>query len=364
MNSSHEQNVFRVKNSWNGNFPSFRRPEVIGYWSVNGSRDVSYDSSQLQYYSPPKTTEVRFDLNRGINSVLRKPEDLDERIDHLLQWIGKNSEKIRANPTTKRWLQPNFISYRGLLTKIMKTPYDMREGWIICASKWRGSIYLCHFDTEADKEDKANITPRQMAMCSWGFKFEQYILTEVPGGSPDPLKPVNECEEFDCVFQTRLREHELLYGGEMDGVCSDERLRDPLPLEKLKFVELKTSRILENDRQWMNMQRHKFLKWWCQSFLVGIEDILCGFRDDSGIIRQLENYKVSDIARNSQKYWKAAAAMNFCDNFLRHVASTVRNDCDRTVYKFERIPNGDIYLTEVPPTSDYAFLPPWFRAIR
>ncbi|XP_015111819.1 decapping and exoribonuclease protein [Diachasma alloeum] len=363
MQSPRERSGFRVRRSWEGNFPVFKKPNVIGYWSVDGSRALCHDASRLQYYSPPQTRDVKFDLDRGIELVHRKPGNLDERISHILEWIKWNYPKIRANPESGRWLQPNFICYRGLLTKIMKTPYDNRDGWIICASKWRGSIYLCAFDTEADKEAKAIETPRQKQMASWGFKFEQYILADAPGGSPDASRPVDECEEFSCVFQTRLTQHWLLYGAEMDGVWSDEKLEDPLPLDKLKFVELKTSRIVENDRQLMSLERHKFLRWWCQSFLVGIESILCGFRDDAGVVRELQNYKIADIARNCQKYWKAASAMNFCDHFLRHVSSNVINDCDRTIYKFERVPNGDIFMTEVPPTPDYAVLPPWYMAI-
>lgn len=76
-------------------------------------------------------------------------------------------------------MRPKFICWRGLLTKIMKTPYDRREGWIICASKWRGTIYLCAFDTEADKHNKANETTRNLKFMSWGFKFEQYMLTGI-----------------------------------------------------------------------------------------------------------------------------------------------------------------------------------------
>ncbi|XP_063993581.1 decapping and exoribonuclease protein-like isoform X2 [Diachasmimorpha longicaudata] len=261
------------------------------------------------------------------------------------------------------WLQPNFICYRGLLTKIMKTIYENREGWIICASKWRGNIYLCAFDTEEDKVAKANETPKQKQMSSWGFKFEHYILADTPGGSPDASRPVNECEEFCCVFQTKLRQHTLLYGAEMDGVCSNEKLEEPLPLEGLKFIELKTSRIIENDRQLMSWKKYKLLRWWCQSFLVGIQNIMCGFRDDAGVVRELQNYNISDFARDCKRYWKASSAMNFCEQFLRYVASTVMNDCDRTIYKFERVPGGDIVMTELPPTSDYAFLPPWYMAI-
>lgn len=85
----------------------------------------------------------------------------------------------------------------------------------------------------------------------------------------------------------------------MDGIKCDKLLVDPLPLQEMKFFELKTSRIVEQPRQLISMKRFKFLKWWCQSFLVGIEDILCGFRDDKGMVRKVENYNVQNLARIS-----------------------------------------------------------------
>lgn len=59
----------------------------------------------------------------------------------------------------------------------MKTAYDEREGWIICAAKWKGTIYLMAFDTEAEKFEILNQTEKDLQFSSWGFKFEQYILT-------------------------------------------------------------------------------------------------------------------------------------------------------------------------------------------
>lgn len=74
-------------------------------------------------------------------------------------------------------MSADFVCLRGLLTKIMKTPYDEKEGWIICAVKFRGTIYLCAFDTDADKYEKSNRTIKDLTFMSWGFKFEQYIVS-------------------------------------------------------------------------------------------------------------------------------------------------------------------------------------------
>lgn len=44
----------------------------------------------------------------------------------------------------------------------------------------------------------------------------------------------------------------------------------------------------------------KTIRWWCQSFLTGVETILCGFRDDSGIVEQLKTYRVNDLPNISK----------------------------------------------------------------
>ncbi|XP_008560702.1 decapping and exoribonuclease protein [Microplitis demolitor] len=353
--------VFRINKPWDKDFPYFERPKAIGYYSIDSTRSICFDSSQLTYYYPPKNNEVSFDLNHGIECVRRKTSTTKhDKIDTFLKWIMNNFDKIRAHPDSNRWLQPHIVCFRGLLSRIMKTPYDEREGWIICAAKWKGTIYLMAFDTEADTFELNNRTEKDLQFSSWGFKFEQYILSDEPNKPPDTSKPVDEKEEFCCVFQSRLRERKLLYAAEMDGVYSDKLLTDPLPIENLKFIELKTSRIVDNERQFSNLKKFKFIRWWSQSFLVGIENILCGFRDDKGIVRNLKNYRVADLPRISERFWSASTTMNFCDDFLKYVEKTVINDCNKTIYKFERIPHSHIIVTEVSPTSEYAFLPEWF----
>lgn len=81
-------------------------------------------------------------------------------------------------------------------------------------------------------------------------------LSEEPGQEPDTKKPVAETEELCCVFRSKLNNHSVVYAAEMDGVCSDE----PVDAETLKtssnsFVELKTSRHIETQRQDTSFKR-------------------------------------------------------------------------------------------------------------
>lgn len=63
---------------------------------------------------------------------------------------------------------------------------------------------------------------------------------------------------------------------------------------------------------------------------------------------------------NRQAFWNPAIATNFCNEFLKFVAATVVNDHDQTIYKFERVSDSQIRVTEESPSSEYCFLPEWY----
>lgn len=93
---------FLIQNYENYKFPSFNKPETIGYFSLIGQqREYSQDLSQLKYYNGLPNEKVRFDLNRGIDRVIRKPLDLDEKLNHLLTWIIQNHSRIRSDVENK-----------------------------------------------------------------------------------------------------------------------------------------------------------------------------------------------------------------------------------------------------------------------
>lgn len=42
------------------------------------------------------------------------------------------------------------------------------------------------------------------------------------------------------------------------------------------------------------------VKWWSQSYLVGIPRVVCGFRDTYGIIHTLRTYQVEELPKLAQ----------------------------------------------------------------
>ena len=186
----------------------------------------------------------------------------------MLQVILKSYNEIKSK-----------IKFRGLLTTIMCTPYERKDDWMLEVVRWKGTLYLMQVNTYSNfitlmfvdkvetprrRAEKQKETDRQKQMSSWGYKFEQYMTSSAPGVDPDTESPVDENEEFCCLFRTRIDDISLVYGAEMDAYKSetDKKFSDNDPTKSLnsdRFVELKTSRIIQNQRQDRNF-RYKYLQ--------------------------------------------------------------------------------------------------------
>ena len=72
-------------------------------------------------------------------------------------------------------LRKEFVCRRGLLTKLLCTPYESRDEWKIAVTKYNDTFYMCEFETDEQKRHKQNETSQQKKKSYWGYKFEQYV---------------------------------------------------------------------------------------------------------------------------------------------------------------------------------------------
>lgn len=153
-------------NIYNHHFPRFDKPNVIGYTGLEN----------LKFAKNVSNRKVKFDLNRHIDTSKRKPADLDVKLDNLLTFLLENEKRL--NFSLENDLEKvKFFCYRGLMTCIACTPYEKQDPWKIVAILYKGSIYLCARDTQDQIKRKLNITEQEKRFTSWGFKFEQYLLS-------------------------------------------------------------------------------------------------------------------------------------------------------------------------------------------
>lgn len=95
--------------------------------------------------------------------------------------------------------------------------------------------------------------------------------------------------------------------------------KPPKAGDPINWVELKTSAEMRNDRDRDNFER-KLLKFWIQSFLLGVPRIIVGFRSRDGILQRVEDMDVASIpdtvARRGRQ-WDGNICTNFAASFLQ-----------------------------------------------
>jgi len=223
--------------------------------------------------------------------------------------------------------------------------------------KWRGTIYILQVETLEEKNRKESKTQRDEQFQYWGYKFEQFMSKSDKDPGTEECS-VNENEEFCCMFRSRIGEFSLMYGAEMDAYKSGS-LEQQNKLDPSKFVEFKTSRILSSERQERNFRKFKLLKWWSQSFLVAVEEIYCGWRDDDGIVSQVEKFNLAHIPKMAVD-WRPNVCANFLLTFLNFLKSNIRTDALDKVHTVSFSTGLGLRLEEEQETS--TFLPSWFTA--
>jgi RAT1-interacting protein len=141
---------------------------------------------------------------------------------------------------------------------------------------------------------------------------------------------VNNNAQYCSVARTGIGHSRLVLGGEVDASkpsysdfeeatysahncivwdSKPDRKEDPI-----NWVELKTSAEIRNDRDMLKYER-KLLKFWAQSFLLGVPKIVVGFRDQEGIVRRLEEVETANIPSTVKKSGRGTWDGNICINF-------------------------------------------------
>ncbi|KAG7249041.1 hypothetical protein CRUP_026220, partial [Coryphaenoides rupestris] len=226
-------------------FPVYKQPVEVGVFSLDSERRFFNDARKLRYFVEPRP-RPDFDLRDGYKDrFVRRDDGVKEKLDHILRWILANKSKLlssaaaaaaAASPSSPM-LGVDIVTWRGHLTKLLTTPYERREGWLLAATLFRGTLYISEVETPASRHDRESRPAWHDQMMYWGYKFEQYLCADDAAGAPDPGGVVNTNEAFCTVVQTKLADHKLLFSGEVD--C---RIGGPkAPAAPACYIELKTS---------------------------------------------------------------------------------------------------------------------------
>ncbi|KAG6919208.1 hypothetical protein DXG01_008506 [Tephrocybe rancida] len=268
----------------------FQKPTQVISFSYTPQHVLEFNDSALRYYVDPPPGA---NLNHGYQRWVYEPDERG-RIDSLLQAFSK-AERASSVPLH----DVGVVSWRGVMTKILTSPYEERYGWELNVMSVNGTIYFEeHFSEELVKEHK-NMTPWQRTSTYYGYAFESYCTSETPTrkASSNPNDPVgwggdvNTNVQWCSVVQTKLGNTKLLMGGEVD--CVREQY---VAHRTDTFVELKTSLAIRGPQDEAKFEK-KLLKFYIQSFLLGVPEIIVGFRTQSGVVRATQSFQTIELPR-------------------------------------------------------------------
>jgi len=212
----------------------------------------------------------------------------------------------------------------------MVVPFSKLDSWEMNATRFQGTIFIEENHTKklSSREEQKSSTPMPGAMSQdlmsfWGYKFEALSLLPEPWPTT-PREYIDSREEqivsnyaqYCSVVRTGFGKIKMIIGGEVDAVM------DVKPEDKsrpINWVELKTTAELTSQRDQIKFER-KLLKFWAQSFLLGVPKIVIGFRSRQGMLERLEELETQTIPEkvllHGQRTWEGQACINFTASFL------------------------------------------------
>ncbi|KAI1612175.1 RAI1 like PD-XK nuclease-domain-containing protein [Exophiala viscosa] len=275
---------------------AIRRPREIAFFSYDEDHKYRQDASSLRYYYPPI---LPCDLNRGFETFRQLDDSADDHLDGLLEAIIAY-EKEKGSKTSV-----DIITWRGMMTKILVVPFSKLDEWEMNATFFQGTLFIEeNHDKKLSSRQEQSTAPRgrnamsQDLMSFWGYKFETVSLLPEPWSitSREYIESrenqvVSNYSQYCSIVRTGLGNTKMVIGGEVDAVMDVKPDDKSLPVN---WVELKTTAAVINEREQIKFER-KLLKFWAQSFLLGVPKIIVGYRSPQGILERVEELDTQAI---------------------------------------------------------------------
>ncbi|KAJ7031395.1 RAI1-domain-containing protein [Mycena alexandri] len=303
----------------------FQRPTQIISFSYSPERELQFNDDALRYLaSPPPRAQLAHGYDRWVRRPERRP-----RIDSLLRALSAGRQK--QHPALASGV--GAVAWRGVLTRILTAPYEEREGWEMNVMCVDGVLYFEEHLSDARLREKNDIAPRHRIQTYFGYSFESYCTSAVPSpnGGPSvnvPQAPgdppgwggdVDTNVQWCSVVRTKLGATRLVIGGEVDCV------RGKYTGATDTFVELKTSMAIRGPQDEARFEK-KLLKFYLQSFLLGVPEILVGFRTPAGELTTTQTFRTTELprlVRGKKGAWDPRVCLGWGEAFLEFVKEVV-----------------------------------------
>jgi len=167
-----------------------------------------------------------------------------------------------------------------------------------------------------------------------GYKFETLSVLKKPWAevTRDEIEAreaevVNNHAQYCSIVRTGFGATSLIIAGEVDAVLGE---KPDNPETAVPWVELKTAQELQHGRRGDTVKfERKMLRYWAQSFLLGVPTIAVGFRTQDGRLTRIEEFQTQRLpnqAKNGQRTWDGNVCINFTAAFLNVLQQTVKGE--------------------------------------
>ncbi|KAI0267639.1 RAI1 like PD-XK nuclease-domain-containing protein [Gloeopeniophorella convolvens] len=336
----------------------FQQPLPLITFSYDESRRLDFSDAAMRYYvEPPRGA----DLGYGYERWARRPEEKG-RLDGLLRAVSEIRRRENGGPVV------GVVSWRGVMTKIMTAPYEERDGWELNIMVNNGTLYLEEFISDSRLQEKNNMAPHHRLQTYYGYAFESWCTASSPNSSPGWGGDVDTSVQWCSVVKTKLGDTRIVIGGEVDCV------RDRYTGRNDTMIELKTSMNIRGPQDEARFEK-KLLKFYFQSFLLGVPEIVVGFRTPKGQLTTLQSFKTLHIprmVRGKPGAWDPQICLGWGDAFLAWIKRNVTSASAATpesVWRVKFLPRVGVELSllhedsvrEVEAGEDrVGFLPRWY----
>ncbi|KAI0352779.1 RAI1-domain-containing protein [Trametes cingulata] len=303
----------------------FQQPTGLLTFSYTPERVLEFSDAALRYYvHPPPGADLRYGYDRWI----KRPEERT-RLDGLLQAVQRVMQKADASMgpgSGVKWLRDiAVVTWRGIMTKILTAPYEDRDRSEFNAMYVNGTLYIEEHLSDARLSEKEDLAPKQRLQTYYGYSFESWCTSSRPGvpertdGHPVGWGgDVDTNVQWCSVVKTKLGDSRLVIGGEVD--CVRDRFT---PGRTDSLVELKTSMAIRRAEDEARFEK-KLLKFYMQSFLLGVPEIVVGFRTPAGRLTTTQTFKTIQIprlVRGKPGAWDPQVCFSWGQQFLSTVKS-------------------------------------------
>ncbi|CAG8780840.1 14890_t:CDS:2, partial [Acaulospora morrowiae] len=157
------------------------QPVEIMSFSYDDKRNLHMDDRELKYYYPPDLENC--DLSRGYEKFIQREDGSGPTPIHSLLDALAHAKMLSQD---KNLTRVDLVSWRGIFTKILCTPYNRNEPWELGATLWNVSSE--EHETEYTKENAEGATPRHKLMIYWGYKFENLCTINKPASQVNSVE--------------------------------------------------------------------------------------------------------------------------------------------------------------------------------